>query len=301
MAIVVGAVWLYRSFIVPPMLTIHVHQNGCPSHPVPGDVCFNPKDGAEMIWIPGGRFQMGYSGLKENPGCQAMKRLGAQLPFCMEDQPPGDKENPVHEVTLTHGWWMYRYPVTVTQWRKYANANLKGKMPDKPEWGWKEDRPIVNVTWNDVEGYCEWAGGSLPTEAQWEHAARGPQNWLFPWGGEWSDSKSEHGVPPNFLDSAIKVGSYPANGYGLYDMVGNVSQWCQDYYDKGYCNRDAVDPVNLKKGNNLKYGEDRALRGGSWGLASSGLDGYPRFIASKRGGNSQNMHSDNYGFRVCIN
>ena len=123
-----------------------------------GDVWINPKDGAELVYIPGGEFEMG-----SNDG-------------------PID-EQPLHKVRLS-GYWMYRYDVTVGQYKKYCNATGK-QMPLAPRFNmnWEnEDHPIVNVSWNDAVVYCKWAGVSLSSDAEWEHAARGPKGFQFPWG-----------------------------------------------------------------------------------------------------------------------
>ena len=127
----------------------------------------NPKDGATMVWIPSGAFLMGSDSGEDN-------------------------EKPQHTVELDN-YWMYKYPVTVKQYRKFCNdPKTKSMMPPWPEWdpAWKkDDHPIVNVTWFDAGAYCQWAGVSLPTEAQWEKAARGTDGRIYPWGNEWDKDK----------------------------------------------------------------------------------------------------------------
>jgi formylglycine-generating enzyme len=192
----------------------------------------NPVDGAEMVWIPACTFQMGDS-----------------------DQ----RYNPIHTVRLS-GYYIYRYPVTVGQYRKFCESK-SAKMPAAPKWGWQEDHPMVNVSWYDAVAYCNWAGVRLPTEAQWEHAARGPNNYKFPWGNEFDGSKCLNSVKPHAASGTAKVGSYTANDFGLYDMAGNVWNWCQDAYGKYFwwTGEDYNNPVNSYSGVG-----DRVLRGGAW-------------------------------------
>jgi formylglycine-generating enzyme required for sulfatase activity len=205
-----------------------------------GRTRINPKDGAEMVSIPAGEFLMG-----SNDG--------------------SDDEKPPHKVHLD-GYWIYRNLVTVAQYRKFCQATGR-QMPNPPSWGWKEDHPVVNVSWDDAMAYCRWAGGSLPTEAQWEKAARGTDGRKYPWGNEWDAgrlwcSKSQLGD----AGMTAPVGSFPsgASPYGVLDMAGNVWQWCYDWYDeKFYSSRLAEQANPVNEGVGEKKG--RVLRGGSWG------------------------------------
>jgi formylglycine-generating enzyme len=118
----------------------------------------------------------------------------------------------------------------------------------------------VNVSWDDAQAYARWAGKSLPTEAQWEKAARGPDDREYPWGNEEPDAQK-----CNFnrnLDKTSRVGSYSSDvsPYGCMDMAGNVWEWCQDWYDEDY--------YKSTSGSNPQgpaSGSFRVLRGGSWG------------------------------------
>ena len=193
----------------------------------------NAIDGAEMQLIPAGTFEMGDT---------------------------GQSYNPKHQVTLSKSYWMYANLVTVAQFRKFDKAtgikyDWKGNVP---KWGWIDVHPMVKVNWNEAEEYCKWAGCRLPTEAEWEHAARGTTDSKFPWGNKFDGAKCANSVPPNKLKSAVAIGTYPSNSFGLKDMAGNAWQWCSDWYDQGYTQRNATDPEGAASGTSC------VLRGGCW-------------------------------------
>ena len=134
----------------------------------------NLIDGAEMVLVPAGPFKMGMD------------------PMPMDIEHRKQVNTPKHEVTLD-AYWIYKYPVTVKQYKKFIEETkdqkpgwgCSGKMPPEPLWGWKDDHPMVNVNWYEAAAYAAWAGAKLPTEAQWEKAARGTDERLYPWGNEW--------------------------------------------------------------------------------------------------------------------
>ena len=196
----------------------------------------------EMVRIPGGTFQMG-----SNTGAS--------------------DEQPVHSVTLD-SFSMSKHEVTVRQYESYCKDTGK-QMPEAPTFNtnWsKKDHPVVNVSWHDAMGYCRWlskkTGKSydLPREAEWEYAARGGlEVKKYPWGDEWDASKCTNSVSPNRSNGTSSVGSYPANGYGLCDMSGNVWEWCKDWYGEDYYKSSpSSNPLGPTTG------EYRVLRGGSW-------------------------------------
>lgn len=168
-------------------------------------------------------------------------------------------------------------PVTWGMWKEYLETiALPGKgihLPEDPGWGYPDDHPVVNVLWNDIMypgGFCEWASRvagfelTLPTDAQWEYAARGGKDGLeYPWGNTFDKSKlwcSENFGDANKTAAVDRTNRIYRNGYGLTDMVGNVWQWCADYYNDPY--RPAgKDPVDTEES------DSRCVRGGSWNFS----------------------------------
>ena len=228
-----------------------------------GKTWTNPKDGSEMVLVPAGSFKMG----------------------------EGDE---AHDVSLD-SFYIGKYEVTNRQFKNFVDANpqwRKGRVDSKYARGpylndWegdtypsdKADHPVVCVSWFAAKAYCEWAGGRLPTEAEWEKAARGTDGRTYPWGSEWDRTKCNSVSYwagrdlPDFdawkkwweaggKDKAktMKVGSFPAGAspYGLMDMAGNVWEWCSSLY-KSY-------PYNATDGREdmNEPGSARVLRGGSW-------------------------------------
>ena len=252
-------------------------------------VKINAKDGAEMVWVPGGTFTMG--------------------------SPAGvgyADEYPAHKVTLS-GYWIYKYDVTVSQYRAFCAATGH-KLPMWPfsdwqggpyfplidEYSWKgkngwddpalQQHPIVDVNWDDAIAYADWAGVKLPSEAQWEYAARGPRGNNYPWGGTatkdykfngWDATKcANYDNSGKVGKSTWPVGSFPAgvSWCGAQDMAGNVWQWCSDWYG-AYAATAVTDPAGPATG------EYRVLRGGSWYGYSN--DGY------------RSANRNNYGDYPC--
>ena len=167
--------------------------------------------------------------------------------FIMGSNDGDEDERPVHKVHLD-AFWIDKYEVTNTQFKKFRS-------------GWRShsdnaDHPVVNVSWYDARDYCKWAGKRLPTEAEWEKAARGTDEKTYPWGEGISSTKANYGS-----GETTPVGSYPAgvSPYGAYDMAGNVWEWVNDWYDEDYYQSS---PSHNPRG--PSYGDTRVLRGGSW-------------------------------------
>ena len=203
----------------------------------PSTVKTNPQDGAELIEIPAGEFLMGSSA---------------------DDKDADPSEKPQHSVYLD-AYYIYKNDVTVAQYRKFCNATGRA-MPGAPSRGWIDTHPIVNVSWDDASAYAQWAGAALPTEAQWEKAARGTDGRIYPWGNDWDASKCSNSVG-HTAEQTSPVGSFPsgASPYGVLDMAGNVWQWCADWYGADYYQ---TSPAKNPTG--PATGTVRVLRGGSW-------------------------------------
>lgn len=169
-------------------------------------------------------------------------------------------ESPSRRIYLD-AYWIGKYPVTVAQYRQFCRATNRS-MPYAPRWDWIDDHPMVKVTWHDAVAYADWVGGRLPTEAEWEKAARGTDGREYPWGNVWDPNKC-HCSKKELGDAGrtAPVGSYPsgASPYGVMDMAGNVWEWCSDWYGEDYYK---TAPSRNPQG--PSWGRFRVLRGGSW-------------------------------------
>jgi formylglycine-generating enzyme required for sulfatase activity len=159
----------------------------------------------------------------------------------------GDDEKPVRQIYL-NAFRIDKYEVTVGQYARYLEAT---EMEEPPDWSIMNQpqhlrRPVVNVSWEDAVNYCKWAGKRLPTEAEFEFAARGglekkANAWgdEFRPGGKWMANTFQGHFPDkntgeDGFTGTAPVGSFPANAYGLLDMAGNVWEWCSDWYRPDY-------------------------------------------------------------------
>jgi len=237
-----------------------VHIQLKPSGPRKGDTWKDPVTGMAFVWVPEGCYKMG-----SNSG--------------------GSDEKPVHEVCVD-GFWMGKYEVTQGQWKK-----IMGNNPSRFKSG--DDYPVERVSWNDAQNYIsrlsQPSGNdfSLPTEAQWEYAARS--------GGrdeEYADGNDINSVAwyrSNSGKKTQRVGTKAPNGLGIYDMSGNVWEWCKDVYDKNaYSKHDRNNPLVTSGGNS------RVHRGGSW------LDTPGPVRAALRGRRPADFRNSHVGFRLCL-
>jgi formylglycine-generating enzyme required for sulfatase activity len=257
-----------------------------------------------MVPIPGGTFRMG---------------TADGFPF----------EGPVHEVTVKP-FWMDRHEVTVAQFARFVAAT--GYKTEAEKWGWagvfdakkgewtkcdgadwrhpdgpgttaKPEEPVTQVSYADAVAYAAWAGKRLPTEAEWEFAARGGlEGELYPWGDElrpggkcvanwWQGQFPEKNTVEDGYRTLAPVGTFPPNGYGLFDMSGNVWEWTADWFGAEYY---AISPRVDPRGPDS--GAERVIRGGSWMCSENYCTGYRVASRSHTGPDSG---LNNLGFR-CV-
>ncbi len=242
-----------------------------------------------MVLIPGGQYKMGCS--KGDKSC---------LNF----------EKPAHYVRLRE-FFIATTEVTFKQYDFYCDKTPSCKKPDDSGWG-RGDRPVINVSYLDAKKYIKWLNTKtnrkfrLPTESEWEYAARAGSNTLYYWGNDANEQYANGaqkkvfetlGIPwdktwqewpkDGYLNTTAPVATYSPNQWGLYDMVGNVHEWCEDKWYKSYRGV----PNN---GQARKRGKLSVLRGGSWGS--------PAFFLrlSMRGNSPANAKSNSAGFRLAL-
>ena len=231
-----------------------VRAQALPTAATEGELIWE-KDDSIMVHVPAGEFLMGS---KDDPDAD-------------------DDEHPQHTVYVSE-FWIDKTEVTNAQYRKCVEAGTC-RVPTTCDWGEptysdssKADHPVVCVSWEDAKAYCEWAGKRLPTEAEWEKAARGTDGRKYPWGNsfdgtkvnfcdancefDWKDSGADDGY-----QRTAPVGSHPegASPYGTLDMAGNAWEWCQDWFDADYY---ANSPQRDPQGPSSE--SSRVVRGGSW-------------------------------------
>ena len=252
---------------------------------------------AGMVLIPAGQFQMG----SDNYAA---------------DNAADDDEQPVHTVHLD-AFYMDIYEVTNAQFKAFVDANpqwQKDKIDARFHDGdylrqWRDNtypegkanHPVVYVSWYAAMAYAEWAGKRLPTEAEWEYAARGGlAGQTYPSGNTISATDVNY---DRHVGHPTAVGNYPPNGYGLYDMAGNVWEWCLDKYDADFyrASLNSRNPVSVSGGQPLAWllehfkhlQEERVLRGGSW-------NNFAQFMrVANRNGFTPTNTIDRVGFR-CV-
>ncbi|WP_372364731.1 SUMF1/EgtB/PvdO family nonheme iron enzyme [Candidatus Uabimicrobium sp. HlEnr_7] len=207
-------------------------------------------DNAPMVYIPKGIFVMGDSS------------IDADL-----------EEAPEHKVYLD-AYLIDKFPVTNNRYKLFLDAigqnpqtnalmdnTQKLHIPQfwyNSKWNTPE-QPVVGIDWHDAQAYCDWSSKSLPTEAEWEKAARGTDYRYYPWGNDIPNREKCNF--DNYVGQTSRVGEYPENcsSYRCYDMSGNVWEWCQDWYDAHYYNKS---PLTNPQG--PQYGKFKIARGGSW-------------------------------------
>ena len=236
-----------------------VRSTGAPASEITG------QDGAPAILVPAGNFTMG-----------------------------DDEESPRREVYLD-AFYIDRYEVTTGRYAKFLAATGSARPPD----GWEaldlnrdDDLPVVGVDWNDAAAYCKWAGRRLPTETEWEKAARGSDGRRYPWGdaSPTLDLANYQNASPDAYDGGLaEVGTHPAglSPYGVHDLAGNASEWVSDWYSDSF----PVGDVRNPKG--PEAGTERVIRG------SGRFDPAERLVATKRYHGTPDLRAEDIGFRCA--
>lgn len=227
------------------------------------------KDGSVMVLIPKGEFHMGSNDSDYD-------------------------EKPAHKVFIDD-FYIDMYEVTNAQYKIFMDET-----GHEPPGFWNDpnfnalEQPVVGVSWNDAMDYCRWAGKRLPTEAEWEKAARGGLiDKKYPWGDNIThDNANFFGTGgKDIWNQTAPVGSFAPNSYGLYDIIGNVWEWCSDWYSESYYSESP--PDNPQGPNNGYY---RVLRGGAWNLSAEYLYITKRYYRDPNG----RFYNDQ-GFRCVMN
>ena len=210
--------------------------------------------------------------------------------------PMGDDENSPRREIFVDSFYMDKYEVTVGRYAAFLKATGNVKPPE--EWETVDlqsgaELPVVGVDWHDADGYCRWAGKRLPTEAEWERAARGNDERKYPWG---SDAPTpEHatfGKPypnPVYKDGVARVGTYSKgmSPFGIYNLSGNVWEWVSDWYAESFRRDDVRNPKGPENGTH------KVMRGGGW------YDPPDRITATKRMYAEPAQRDDEVGFRCA--
>ncbi len=236
------------------------------AEPAEFGVSVHERTGITFVTIPAGQFQMG------------------------SDRGDLD-ERPVHSVRISQGFLLAKYPVTNAQYARFLEAAAGSAQ--EPEY-WQDRRfnqpeqPVVGVSWDDAQAFCQWAGVRLPTEAQWEYACRAGTTTEYSFGEDPGASGQYAWFEKNSGGQTQPVGAKKPNPWGLYDMHGNVWEWCQDWYSKDYYAQSAeVDPEGPERASG------RVFRGGCWSSIAGGCR------AAYRDWYGPQDRWDDLGFRVA--
>lgn len=251
-----------------------------------GSEYLSTKDGMPLVMVPGGEFMMGYAG------------------GCYDECPP-------HKVRLDP-YFIDKHEVTNGQFERFIKATgYHAQGPWRRGYGkMQADYPCRFVTWYDAKAYAAWAGRELPSEAQWEFAARGAKSLAYPWGEQWKDGLCRSGL--DVAAGPIKIGSYPrgASPCGCLDMAGNVWEWVNDWYDRYYYQSfkavatnptgppDGAQPEERFVKSKTAAGNERStlkvIRGGAWAANHDDVRG-----ARRMWGNPSYWLNDT-GFRLAL-
>jgi formylglycine-generating enzyme required for sulfatase activity len=225
------------------------------------------------VWIEGGSFVMGATPT-DLDRTKAMCRKEVFGAHCEDITRGFQDEEPAHEVSLS-GYAIDQREVRVDEYARCVSAGacaLPSFTPGDPRFD-RPSFPVTHVRWQDAKAYCAWAGGRLPTEAEWEFAARGSSSREFPWGEVYNGHLCNHGsfapdeaVAPVRIVGLAPVGSFPdgATPRRLVDMAGNVSEWVADFYDRNPETGFGYVPGSQNNPTGPTSGVEHVIRGGSF-------------------------------------
>lgn len=273
-----------------------------------GDTWTPPSDDVVMVYVPGGEFEMGSNNDQINYSVQLCRETDARIygegALCFSTQ--FADERPAHAVSLD-GFWIDRTEVTNKRYKRCVEAGTCTSPTESDSYTRETyygdpayaDYPVIWVGWEQAANYCNWVEARLPTEAEWEYAARGPESRIYPWGNRFDgtrlnycDANCELGIADETVDDGYAdtapVGSYPSGSSwcGAFDMAGNVREWVSDWYG-AYPGEQQVNPSGPSSGELL------VSRGGSW------FDLPYNVRSVKRGQNAPDFSAYKLGFRCA--
>jgi formylglycine-generating enzyme required for sulfatase activity len=242
--------------------------------PAAGETRIWPEDGKTMVWVPSGAFRFGASS--------------------------NDRQLSVHELPAgertVQGFWLDRHEVTNADYRRCVESGActppnRTDAYDDPNRG---SHPVLWVSWYQAREYAGWAGKRLPSEVEWERAARGGSETRFPWGDKWEEGRANSLDVPGTsrINDTMPVGVYAPNVWGIYDLIGNAAEWVQDVYHSSYGGgpRDGT-PWEQETGPSAE--RRRVIRGGSY------FDQASRQRVSRRSARKSTEYHRTLGFRCA--
>jgi sulfatase modifying factor 1 len=251
------------------------------------DVIDEEAEGATDAFIPLGTNPQGFEERwrKQDSAVSVLIPAGIFLMGSDEPSSPED-ERPAHEVYVDQ-FWMDKTEVTWRQFQKFAKAEGR-TLPPEPQWGRPDYYALSATTWEEGADYCEWVGGRLPTEAEWEKAARGTDGRKYPWGNQWDPNKCNS--ISGGLHQPEPVGSFHGciSPYGVLDVLGSHWQWLSDYYAEDYYSQS---PAENPRG--PESGTARTRRGGYW------MNHPPQLEISRRSKAAPDWRYLAHGFRCA--
>jgi formylglycine-generating enzyme required for sulfatase activity len=258
-----SSVWMWT---VPPDATSAANPQAAAPEVAVEEV--RPVDNMTMVYVPGGTFEMGSSASQVEAALQLCEEYPDAWGKCELER--FQVESPQHTVSLD-GFWLDRTEVTNAQYSLCVEAGdcRPSRLADDRAYS-QTETPVAGIPWRDAAAYCAWAGGRLPTEAEWEYAARGSEGRIYPWGDEFDCAGGNFGDEITGCDDGYAepapVGSFAAgiSWCGALDMAGNAWEWVADAYG-AYPAEDQANPTGPASG------DERILRGGSWAY-------YPPFL-----------------------